>query len=82
MEWQNLSLSKELRKRLNDAEVQVFSDFEETLQKLQKQLYSGYNHYQYLRDRLLTAIDVPSLQDPLRDRMQRTAQQLIQRTMR
>lgn len=52
------------------------------LQNLQKQLDAGYQHDRYLRDRLLTAIYISALQDYLGDRMPRTAQHAIQRTMR
>lgn len=82
MEWQKLGLSREMRKRPNATEVQVLTDFVATLQGLRKQLDESHHHDRYLRDRLLAAIDVPFLQDPLRYRMPRTAQHTIQGTMR
>lgn len=82
MEWQKVSLSLELRKNPNKSEVEVFNAVIAKLTGFQKQLDADYQRDRYLRDRLLTAIDIPSLQDPLRDRLPRTAQQAIQRTIR
>lgn len=74
MEWQVMSLTEEMRKKPESSEVQVFNDFIVTLTGLQKKLYIGYQHDRYLRDRQLTGICMPPIQEVLRDRMPRYAQ--------
>lgn len=74
MEWRKISLAEEMRKIPSDAEFQVFNRFFASLKGLQKQLDKDYHHYRCLRDRFLTLIDVQVLQEPLGDRMPRTAQ--------
>lgn len=46
---------------------------------IQGQLPTGYQGDRYLRDRLQEAIDIPSIQDFLKDRPARTSQNLINR---
>lgn len=82
MEWKNISFSEEMRKIPNDPKVHVFNKFVAPRKGLQKKLYKDYHHDRYLRDRLITAIDFPAPQDTLRYRMPRTAQHVIQRTIR
>lgn len=64
---------------LGSRDVQIFLA---NLSGLQKKLYKDYHHDRYIRDRLLTAIYIPQIQDPLVERMPRTAQKVIQRTVR
>lgn len=45
----------------------------------QKQLENCYHGDRYLRDQLMTAIDITSVQDSLKDRVPRGAQQLVNR---
>lgn len=71
-----------MKNRSNPAEVEVFKDFVATLSNLQKQFDEDYKNGRYLRDRFLTSIDIPLIQDLLRDRIPRTAQMIIQRTVR
>lgn len=78
-EWQSLSLSSALEERPHDAEVTVFRAFVDRLMSLQNQLHPDYNTDRQLRDRLVNAVDIPRIQDSLRDRTPRTAQQLINR---
>lgn len=44
---------------------------------LQKQLDTAYHTDSFIRDHLLTAVDLPNIQTPLRDRMSRTSQQVV-----
>lgn len=46
---------------------------------LQKQLDTPYHKDRFLRDRLLTAVDIPNILTTLRDRMPRTSQQAVNR---
>lgn len=46
--------------------MSVFNDFIEELSKLQKQLDVKYNGDGYLRDQILTAVDIPAIQVVLR----------------
>lgn len=71
-----------MRKRPEVSEVQVFNDFVAALTGIQNQLDHDYHHDRYLRDSCLTAIDIPSSQEPLRYLMPRDAQRVIQRTIR
>lgn len=78
LEWKGMSLTNGMRKRAEASEVQLFNDFVAALTRLQKQLDHDYHHYRYLRDRLVTDIDIHSIQEPLRDRMPRDTQRVIQ----
>lgn len=44
---------------------------------LQKQVKTCYHHDRFMRDRLVTAVNIPSIQVALWDQIPRTAQQLI-----
>lgn len=59
-------------------EIDVFKDFTDDLMSTQQQLHNTYHTERQLRDRLLTAVDVPSLQEIIADRQPRTAHQLIE----
>lgn len=54
-----------MSKRPESSEVKVFNDFVSNLTGFQKQLDEGFHHDGYLIDRLLTAIDISSIQDIL-----------------
>lgn len=82
MEWQRFCLSKEMKKRPNSAEGKGFNVFVATLPKLQKQLENDYQNDLYLRYRILTTIDIPSMQNPLRDSMPRTTKHILASTVR
>lgn len=64
MEWKRVSLYTEIRKSPNQSEVEVFNSFVAKLSGPQKQLDKYYQQDRYLRDHLLTAIDIASIQDP------------------
>lgn len=61
------------------AEVDVFRTFVEKLTSIQQQLDSRYHCDHFLRDRLLTAVDLLTMQSALCDRIPRTAQKVINR---
>lgn len=77
--WKSLVFSEEMSKRPDDSEVAVFRDFVARLMALQKQLDTSYHADRFLRDRLLTAVDLPALQTTLRDRIPRSSHQAVQR---
>lgn len=77
--WQRETLSKELNKHPKDAEVDVFRRFVSKLTSLQQKLDTRYHGDHYLRDRLLTAVDIPEIQGALRDRLPHSSQQAINR---
>lgn len=78
-EWQTQKLTDSMATAPNDAEVTVFRRFVSSMMSLQEQLHRDYRTDRQLRDRLLNAVDIPHIQDSLRDRATRTAQQLINR---
>lgn len=58
-------------------EVEVFRKFTAKLMSLQKQVDPSYHSDQYLRDRLLSDVDIPEIRIALRDRIPRTSAQAI-----
>lgn len=63
----------------NEFEVTVFHIFTAKLILLQQQLDKSYHSDTFLRDSLLTAVDIPAIQARLRDRFPRSSQQAINR---
>lgn len=78
-EWQSMTLSNYMAKSPKESEVSVFRTFVAKLMSLQKQLDPSYHDDSFLRDRLLTAVDLPAVQVTLRDRMPRSSQQAVNR---
>lgn len=74
-----MRLSEEFAKTPNRSQVDVFMDFTATMMQLQKQLDTPYHEDMFLRDHLLTAVDVPGIQTSLRDPITRTSEQSINR---
>lgn len=54
-------------------------DFTAQMMQLQKQLDIPYHEDSFLRDQLLTAVDIPGIQTSLRDRIPRTSEQAVNR---
>lgn len=67
--WLSLKFSEELTKYPDLSEIDAFRGFATNLTSLQRQLDSSYQGDQYLRDRLLTSVDIPFIQASLRDRL-------------
>lgn len=72
-----MKLSTALTHEQDESEVTVFPKCISSLMSLQTQLNSLYHDDRYLRDRLLTAIDIPYIQAALQDRLPRNRQQSI-----
>lgn len=62
-----------------DSEVEVLRRFVARIMSLKKQLDSSYHGDRYLRNRLLNAVDIPHIQEALREKMQRYSQQAVNR---
>lgn len=77
--WQQMTLSEEMSRNPGESEVVVFRKFVSRLMSLQKELRPNYHSDDILRDRLLTALNIPSIQVTLRDRIPRTSQQAVNR---
>ena len=77
--WQSMKLSEAMNEDPGESEATVFRKFTAALMSLQNQLDVTYHEDKFLRDRLLTAVDIPSIQSSLRDRLPRTSQQAINR---
>lgn len=77
--WQDMPLLDRLVKNGNFSEVDVFRKFTAKIMSSQKQLDSSYNSDQYLRDRILLAVDIPKIRTALRDLIPRTSAQSIHR---
>lgn len=60
-------------------EVDVFRNFVERLMSLQKQFDASYHDEEYLRDRLLRAVYIPSILESLTNPIPRITQQLVNR---
>ena len=78
-DWQGMRLSAAMELDPNASEISVYRNFVAKVMSTQKQLDASYHGDQYLRDQLMTSIDIPSVQDSLKDRVPRAAQQLINR---
>lgn len=78
-EWHSMKLTDAMRETPDAPEVQVFREFVDKLMSLQHQLHEDYHTDRYLRDRLMTAIDIPNISDSLKDRVPRNAHQLVNR---
>lgn len=65
--------------RPDSSEVSVFRPFVSKLMSLQKKLDLQNHTDSFLRDRILTAVDLPAIQVAFRDRMLRTSQQAVSR---
>lgn len=74
-----MSLSDEFGKHPDQSQMEVFQSFTSRLMQLQKQLDLPYHGDRYLRDQILTAVDIPSIQMVFRDKIPRTAEQAINR---
>ena len=78
-EWHSMSLSEAIRDNPDESEVSTFRSFVDKLMSLQHQLHKDYHTDRYLRDRLMTAVDIKEINDSLKDRVPRNAHQLFNR---
>lgn len=78
-EWHNMSLTKTMEDRPGESQMSLFRSFAARLMSLQHQLQKDYHTDKYLRDRLMSAVEIPDIQNTLRDRTPRTSHQLINR---
>lgn len=65
-EWQSIRLAEQVRP--NEAEVSVFRGFVTRMISIQKHLNNSYHGDRFLRDRLLTAVYIPSIKDLVKDK--------------
>lgn len=77
--WQSMQLSDKMSKAPHESEVSVFRNFVARLMSLQKQLHPNYHSDEFIRDRLLTTVDIPSIQVTLRDRVPRSIHRAVNR---
>lgn len=63
----------------NESKVNVFGKFVSNVSSLINQVDTTYHTDSFLRDRLLTAVDIPYIQAKIRDRMPDTSQQAVNR---
>lgn len=78
-EWQEMRLSRAMKDDPTASEMGVFQTFVARMMAIQGQLTSSYKGDRYLRDRLQEAIDIPAVQDFLKDRPSKDSQELINR---
>lgn len=74
-----MTLLKAMSDSPEELEVCVFRRFVAVLTSLQKQLDITYHDEKFLRDRLLTAVDIASIQTTLRDRMTMNSRDAVNR---
>lgn len=72
-----MTLTEAMQRDLNSSEIEVFRTIIAQIISVQKQLDTLYHGDRYLRDRLLTTVNIPVIRDALRDLVPRTAHQLI-----
>lgn len=78
-EWQSMTLSMEKSESRTESEDSVFRNFEAQFRSLQKKLDKTYHTDIFLIDRLLTAVDIPSIQTTLKDTIPKTIQDTVNR---
>lgn len=74
-----MTLRKAMQESAFESEVSVFLSFVAKIMTLQKKLYAPYHTDGVLRDRLLTAVDLPAFHRTIRDRIPRSSQQAVHR---
>lgn len=74
-----MKLTKDMRAKKNESEITAFLSFTARIMSVQKQLDTPCHGDRYLRDSLLTAVDVPKIMESLKERMPRSSQKLINR---
>lgn len=79
IEWKSMRFTEELSNNPDESKVYMFWKLLSKLVLLQKQLDSNYHHDRLLRHRLITAVDISSIQIALLDLTLRTDHQLTKR---
>lgn len=74
--WQSMWFTEENGRNSKNSEVEVFRTFVAKLMSPQKQLGPSYHRHRFLRDWLMTTIEIPPFQILLWDRIPIPAQQL------
>lgn len=77
--WQSLKFSEEFIDHPDHSEKDVFRRFVAQVMSLQKHLDASFYDDKRLRDRLMTAVDIPWIETSLRDQVSRTAHQMSKR---
>lgn len=78
-EWHSMSLKEAMKEKPEESEVPVFRSFVDKLMSLKYQLHEDYHTDRYLRESLLTAVDIQNISDSLNDIVPRNSQQLVNR---
>lgn len=77
--WKKMTVSQAMADEPNESEVTVFRKFFANLISPHHQLDYTYRLYSIFRDLLLTSVDIPMIQVPLRDRIPRKIKQAVNR---
>ncbi len=77
--WQSMRLSDAMRAEPDKSELEIFRQFSYKLSQIQQQLDTPYRHDNFLRDQLMISVDIPNIQQLLKERVPRTSQQAINR---
>lgn len=78
-EWHGMSLTWSMEDRPDESQKTGFRSFAAHLVSLQNKLEKGYHTDRYLRDRLMSAVDIPEMQNALRDGVTPTSHPIINR---
>lgn len=78
-QWQGMNHSHPMEEKPKGSEIAVFRNFVAKVMSLYNQLHPDYHTDCQRRDRLLDAVDLPAIENSLRDRTPRICQQLINR---
>lgn len=79
IKWQSMNITNAISNELEESEISLFRKFVTKFRALQNSLDNNYHTNQFLRDRLLTSIDIPSIKYTLRDRVIAKSQQAVHR---
>lgn len=72
-----MSVMQAVEERPEESKMSAFRSFSGRLFNLEKQFEKGYHTNRFLRDKLLSVIDIPEIQSSVRDRTARKAHQFI-----
>lgn len=77
--WQGMRLSEEMRNHPEKSEMEAFRTFSYRLTTLQKKLSAHYQHDDFLRAQLIIATDINHIQQSLKERIPKNAQEAVNR---
>lgn len=78
-EWKRMRLTLAMESEPEASEMKVYRTFVGKMMRIKKQLETSYHGDRVLSDQLMTAIEIYTVQNSLKDRVPRGAQKLVNR---